>query len=796
MRRGLERAAVPALSFLLPALVMLAAFAAAGMAPFGDNTILISDMSTQYVEFFCALKNGELFFSWSKALGTSYIGVFSYYVSSPLSFLTLLVPNEHMPEGLLLLAALKIGLAGWSFSLFARRRFPVGGAPVVFASVCYGLMSYNAVYAICIMWLDGVIWLPLILLALERILAGRGAGPFVAALAVCFVSTWYISYMVGIFCALYLCARLFVLRPRGRDLGLALGRFFGGAACALGLTAWLWLPTFLAMFNGKFSGGNVDYPGLLACTPLDILSQLRPGQYRPISDGSAVYLFCGSAALVLAAAYFFLPRFSRREKLANGALLAVLVLSLLLSPLDKAWHLFQKPNWFPFRYSFVVSFTLLYLAVPALGQLLKGLRQRKGEKPARLAAGALVCLTVLELGWNTMGILSGLMGQFGCDSCAAYRAYYAANETLVEAARADAGDGFFRLGATEDRGHNSPLSFGYPGITHYSSLYNYDVNCLTKELGFAQTWMWCAYYGSTPVTDALLGVQYVVSGDDMPAGYEPLAQAGELTLWKTPDTLPLAFLVESGEDRGSLSEITVDGRPTPFHEQVQLVSALEGTVSWAFVPMPAETEARPGETVFTFTGRGLPIYADLSASGLREVLVNGEHLLWLGSSEAASVHYLGTPDDGEVWTVTVRHSGSWDVGEWHEGRGLWEYEPGIVRHMAERLNNTQITSVEKDGRVRLTVQSGAGGELATTIPAEDGWTAYVDGVRTETGRWLDTFLMLELSAGAHEVELRYTAPGLVPGIALGALAAAGLAASFTISNQKKKKYNAERRDVP
>ena len=300
MKSRAERFVIPALAFVLPGVVMLWVYAALGVAPFGDRTVLLSDMSSQYVEFFCALKNGEVFFSWSKALGTGYIGVFSYYVSSPLSLLTLLAPNEELPAALAVLTALKIALAGLSFCLFIRRRYPLGDGAAVFASVCYALMSYNAVYAICIMWLDGVIWLPLILLALERILAGRGAGPFVVALALCFVSTWYISYMIGIFCALYLCARLYVLRPKGRELGRIAARFFGGAACALGLTAWLWLPTFLSMFNGKFSGGNVDYPGLLACTPLDILSQLRPGQYRSIASGSAVYLFCGSAALVLA----------------------------------------------------------------------------------------------------------------------------------------------------------------------------------------------------------------------------------------------------------------------------------------------------------------------------------------------------------------------------------------------------------------------------------------------------------------------------------------------------------------
>lgn len=44
MKNRLKRAVVPALSFLIPGLVMLWAFAAAGMAPWGDKTILISSM--------------------------------------------------------------------------------------------------------------------------------------------------------------------------------------------------------------------------------------------------------------------------------------------------------------------------------------------------------------------------------------------------------------------------------------------------------------------------------------------------------------------------------------------------------------------------------------------------------------------------------------------------------------------------------------------------------------------------------------------------------------------------------
>ena len=178
-----------------------------------------------------------------------------------------------------------------------------------------------------------------------------------------------------------------------------------------------------------------------------------------------------------------------------------------------------------------------------------------------------------------------------------------------------------------------------------------------------------------------------------------------------------------------------------------------------------------------------------SAGGLRELLVNGEHLLWLGSSEAASVHYLGAPAPGEEWTVTVRHGGAW-------AGTAWCLDLDALHTAVERLDTVSVTAVERGGRVRLSVPASGPRTLCTTIPAEDGWTAWVDGKRVETGRWLDAFLTVELPEGACQVELRYTAPGLIPGLALGLVSAAGWAAAYTIGNLQRKKYNKERRAAP
>ena len=777
------RAAVCLLAFAIPAVVLLAAFVAMGMAPWGDRTVLITDMSDQYVEFFCALKSGDIFFSWSKALGTSYIGVFSFYMSSPLSFLTLPVPNEYMPVALMFLTVLKLGLAGLSYAVYSMHRFPGAEITTVLCASCYGLMSYNIALSMSIMWLDGVIWLPLILLALERILAGRSAGPFIAALTVCFLSNWYTSYMIGIFCCIYLVVRLVGLEPDRTVLLRVLGRFFGGAVCALGLTAWLWLPTFLSMFTGKFQGSGWEPSGIVYGPLSDVFGQLRPGQLTSVTYNGLPNIFCGTAVVILAVIWFFLRTVPLREKLISAGALAVLFLSLWVTKLDKVWHLFQYPNWFPFRYSFVVSFFLIYLANQALPGLREALKGRARPALLRGMAAALLLVTVAELHYNTKTLLAVLDEQFHYQSYGTYWSYYTANAALVDAARSDSGGEFCRINTTADRGHNAPLSFGYPGINHYSSLYNQKLNSLLRSLGLAQAWYWSSGYGSTPVTDALLNVRYVISQDELP--YEAVARSDGYTLYKNPNVLPIAFL-SAGEEAPVLSAAA-----TPFERQNDLLSDLVGEPVAAFTPVDGSVSDTGAEVSFTFTGTGRAIYADLSASGLRQVLVNGETVLYLGSSEAASVHYLGTPEPGEVWTVTVRHKGSWAAPEpflWElDSPEPWESRWPAVAGAVQAIGKAEVLEVGKNGTVRLDLTADSTRQLLTTIPAEDGWRAYVDGERVDTGVWLEAFLSLDVPAGAHRVELRYTAPGLTHGLALGLVSAAGLVLTYVMGRKYKEK---------
>ena len=79
------------------------------------------------------------------------------------------------------------------------------------------------------------------------------------------------------------------------------------------------------------------------------------------------------------------------------------------------------------------------------------------------------------------------------------------------------------------------------------------------------------------------------------------------------------------------------------------------------------------------------------------------------------------------------------------------------------------TTVEKVSQtdIRFTVNAKSGDMLFTTIPAEKGWTVYVDGVKTDYGTVLNNALMtVELSEGEHVVEFKFFAAGLGTGLIL------------------------------
>ena len=741
-----KTAGILVFSFLLPALLLLAAFAAMGMAPFGDRSTLIMDQSGQYVEFLCGLKSGDVFFSWSKSLGTNYIGLFAYYVSSPFSALTLLCPNDAMPVGVLFLTILKIGLSGLTFGLLLKYRFGTARPAVAVFSMLYGLMSYNIAYSMCIMWLDAVIWLPIVILGAEKILAGKGGGVFTAALFVSILSTYYISYMVALFVTLYFIYRCLEEGLPKKEFLCRFGRFVFGGLMAAALSAFLLLPAVASLLQGKLSGEGVGYDGAFTFALSDFFKKLLPFQYDSITNSGAPFLYCGLVSLILFPAFFFFRKVRLRSKMLTGAFFLILFFSMWIAPLDKVWHGFQQPNWFPYRYAFVVSFFVILTSYRAF--LLIRLR-----RPLVLCLAA---VTIFDLYGNSLAILNGLDTQFGYESYSSYRTF---KDELTDLLQSTADDGdFYRIGQAVERTKNDAIGFGFNGMTHYSSAYNSSINALLSRMGCAQTYFWSSYFGSTMVTDALFSVRYVLSDQSVSTEYSMITENNLAALYENPFAISIGAAV-SGEALGDF--VFADD---PFENQNQLVQALTGTDDKCFLSVDAEIVSGSGYTEYSFLSDGIPVYAVFSGGGSGSLYVNGEYRLSLFTSDTQCVQYIGTFDAGQEIHILAQSQG--DV----EGN-ICKLDMDVFKAAVDALKASEF-AVEAYGNRKVTgsVTAEDGDVLFTTIPYDTGWSVYIDGEEAESTIFASALMTVPLTAGVHEIELVFTAPKRILGmvISLGA----------------------------
>ncbi|HCJ41719.1 MAG TPA: hypothetical protein DHV89_09705, partial [Ruminococcus sp.] len=253
-----------ALSFLVPFTLMIAIFIGNGIYPFGKRSFLFSDMYHQYMPFFQEfmrmIKAGEgISYSWNVGIGSNFLALYVYYLASPFNWLAFLFPADHLMEFMSYAVVVKIGLAGLTAFLYLRSREAIENTGLrdygaLAASLLYAMSGFVAAYNWNVMWMDCVVLLPLILMGLERLVRKGKMGLYVAALAFCILTNFYISIMVCLFLVLYF-IYLFLAEKRSFSM---IWKFAFGSLLAGGLAAVLLVPEVKALMATDF--GDMDFP--------------------------------------------------------------------------------------------------------------------------------------------------------------------------------------------------------------------------------------------------------------------------------------------------------------------------------------------------------------------------------------------------------------------------------------------------------------------------------------------------------------------------------------------------------
>ncbi|MBQ5800511.1 MAG: YfhO family protein, partial [Clostridia bacterium] len=162
--------------FLLPFTIMLLVYIAMGVFPFGKNSVLVLDLNGQYVYFFEALRSfiygdSSLLYSFSRALGGEFLGIYAYYLASPLSYIVALFPKKCILEALFLMILTKLGLCGLSFGYMLKSKANTRNLTTIIFSSVYALSSYVVIMQHNTMWIDNVFMLPLIVLGVDSLIS-------------------------------------------------------------------------------------------------------------------------------------------------------------------------------------------------------------------------------------------------------------------------------------------------------------------------------------------------------------------------------------------------------------------------------------------------------------------------------------------------------------------------------------------------------------------------------------------------------------------------------------------------
>lgn len=356
------------LSFLLPIIIMGTYFGIRGMMPFGNSSILTVDLGQQYVDMFALYRNTLLhhtstfFYSFSNALGGDMFGLWTYYLMSPLNLILLFFKPTNLPIGILILTLLKYGLTGLSMAYSLKKLKWQHGWLLTSFGVIYALMGWMISYELNLLWLDAAILLPLIILGLEYLFNMKRVWPYIISLTALFIINYYMAYMVTIFLVIYTIWRLTWETGSLKDILKQSGLFISSSLISTLLAAITLLPTAYALTQGKGQYMTEKIGNWLEYNPLLFFSKFFVGSFNfeQMPSGQP-NIFIGSLGLITAMFFFTDKRPKVITKVLTLLITLFLFASMFLAPLDLFWHGFQFPVWYPYRFSFIWSFWLLWL---------------------------------------------------------------------------------------------------------------------------------------------------------------------------------------------------------------------------------------------------------------------------------------------------------------------------------------------------------------------------------------------------------------------------------------------------
>lgn len=565
--------------------------------PFGEKIIYRMDLYHQYgplfSELYDRLTSGEsLIYSWNSGLGSSFLGNFYNYLSSPISFIILFFGHNNTFEAVAAIIAIKAVLSAMAMSYYLKKSQKSDGFTISAFGIMYAFCGYFVAYYWNVMWIDAMYILPFVVLGIEKIIDSGKCKTYILALSLAIFSNYYIGYMLCIFSCLYFVYYFFCSTQKIKNQKLSIPKeksifknlsnsFFWNSGVRFALSSisvglillFMLIPLAYILNSSSATTGSAPEEYKSYFNIFDFLANHLAGLEPTIrSSGEDILpnIYCGMLTVLLVPLYLFSKRISSTEKIASVILLAVMFFSFNINFINFFWHGFHFPNDLPYRQSFVYSFILLIIAFKALKNIdeynkkqilavgigviaFVVLTQKTGSKNVDdftvFVTIAFTVLLTIVLGLivskkaQMFALSVMLICSVTAETISANTDHYVANQTkdgfavdyddfksLQEQIKDSDKSIFYREELSDLRARMDPCWYDYNGASIFSSMAYEKVANLQKYIGlYGNKINSFTYNPQTPLYNAMFSLKYIYDKSDFISECEYYAKKAENT---------------------------------------------------------------------------------------------------------------------------------------------------------------------------------------------------------------------------------------------------------------------------
>ena len=807
------------LTFICALGVIIILYVINEVAPFGKYSMLAVDFYHQYGpmmgEFYDRVKNSSNFiYSFNMGMGLPFFRNFFNYMSSFFNIILFLVKRENLLASYSVIIGLKAVVSAVTMNIFLNYKFKNKSYIHSIIAIIYAFNNYFTAYYWNIMWLDGMVLLPIVVMGIEKLINDDKYCLYIFSLACMLFSNYFIGFMLCMFSVIYFLVYLFIIKDKlkikvylGKCLKFSVCSFLAGGLCAFAL-----IPMFKSLSGISATSDVWPSSQYYSFTLIEFIYNHLSGVTTTVFKSDAINApNISSSIIVLPLFILFLLNkdIKLRVKIGYSLMLGIMILSFFWAPLDFIWHAFHVPNDLPYRYSFIYPFIFLIISAYSIHKIDKVKEYIviiifvitllfAGSvyfiKSFNILDTTIVFNFIIVILWFLLyviykffnerskfipiiGILTvcleAIISINGCwnidQNLKNFYFDYNTVENNLDYIKNNDDDLFYRIEKKVMKTFNDPSWYGYYGITAFSSMEYENLAVLEYNLGMPGNLINSFSLGdNTPIYNIMFNLKYIIGDVSDNKNYE---------LFFT-DTINDNFIYKSKYYAGLMYKVGNDIinweflSDDPFENQNDFIKKAYG------IDNVLVKNNISKDSVVKFDDGIVHKYKLNKNEGyiyfgnsINSLIVN--NVLYIKEGESSNIDATYDYSVSEnVSENKIIHFTNCDTiyvsfsNEVESDAYIYYVDYNKLEKINKLVNDNLVTlSNFEEDKINGTI-SGNKGTIYTSIPYDEGWNVYIDGVKTDTFPIGNSLLGFDVAEGEHDIILEYTIPYFKTGIGI------------------------------